>query len=387
MRRSVFLRLWSATSLLYLASGIVFPSFSLYMAYKGLSDLEIGLVSSAATLSSLVSTAMLGLYSDTVANREMLQSSIGVIISLILIAYLSINSFIEFILLHPLYMSLLFPYTTLSGAIAMDYISSSKGTLFGRFRTSGAVGWIIGTVLGGYILESLGYSYLFIITSIFFCASALVYMYGGVKQIGIRKFRRDNIKIRFPTKVLANSKLYSLLLSVFIASIGNPAYYTFLPLFMAKELGASPFTSYLAFSITPIAEIPAMTYFGFLSDKIGRRKVILLCLAAYPTRFLLTGLSPTPFYTIIVQLLHGLTFGGLYVTSTAYITEIVEDEEKGFALSLYTIATNTGGFMGSYMLAYILTVTNFRTMYMIAALISSLSIPLFTFIERISSSK
>lgn len=381
--RTVFQRLWIATLLLYLASGMIFPSFSLYMVYRGLSELEIGLVASVATLASLLSTVMLGLYSDAVADREMLQGSIGLVISLVLMAYLSADSFVEFILLHTLYMSFISPYATLSGTIAMDYISDHKGTFFGKFRTSGAVGWIIGTVLGGYILDSFGYSSLFIITSIFFCASAFLYIYGGVKQIGFKGFRRDYVKISFPTKVLANSKLYSLLLSVFTASIGNPAYYTFLPLFMTKDLEASSFASYLAFSITPIAEIPAMTYFGFLSDKIGRKKVIIACLAAYPARFLLTGVSTTPFYAISVQLLHGLTFGGLYVVSIAYITELVEDKERGFALSLYTIATNIGSFIGGYMLAYILTVTNFRTMYMIVALISSFSIPLFIVLERI----
>lgn len=382
---AAFLRIWSATLLLYLASGMVFPAFSLYMAYRGLSDLEVGIVASAATLISLLSAALLGLYSDMVANREILQGFIGVAIALVLATYLHAHSFPGFVVLHPTYMSLLSPYMTLSGAVAMDYITGSRGGLFGRFRTSGAAGWIIGTMLGGYVLSSLGYVHLFIVSSAFFLASAALYMYGGLKRGGFHIAGGGGLKRPIPWRVLTNSRLYPLLISVLVASIGNPAYYTFLPLFMTKDLEASPFVAYLAFSATPLAEIPAMVYLGSLSDRIGRRRVILICLSAYPVRFLLTGLSPTPHYAIVVQLLHGLTFGGLYVASTAYITESVRDDERGFALSLYTITANMGGFIGSYALAHVITILGFRAMYMVAALISGFSIPLFMILGRASA--
>ncbi|RJS87376.1 MFS transporter [Candidatus Bathyarchaeota archaeon] len=83
-------------------------------------------------------------------------------------------------------------------------------------------------------------------------------------------------------RVLTVKTAYTLYASVFTAWISTPAYYTFLPLFMTEDIETSKFLSSLAFSITPFAEVPAMLYLGSLSDRIGRRKVIALCLAAYP---------------------------------------------------------------------------------------------------------
>ena len=70
------------------------------------------------------------------------------------------------------------------------------------------------------------------------------------------------------------------------------------------------------------------------------------------------------------------------MVSTAYLSESVEEGERGFALSLYTISMNTGNFIGSYFLAYTLTLSGFRSMYIIAAIISSLSIPILLFLEH-----
>ena len=150
---------------------------------------------------------------------------------------------------------------------------------------------------------------------------------------------------------------------------------------MTQELRAPSFVSSLLFQSHPSNRILAMTYLGAISDEIDCRKVFLVCLAAYPIRFLLTSFFSSP--VIIMRLLHGLTFGGLYIVSTAYLSEVMKEEE-GFALSLYTIFMNMGNLVGNYLLASILSFSNFRIMYLAAAFISGLSIPIFLILERTS---
>jgi len=172
-----------------------------------------------------------------------------------------------------------------------------------------------------------------------------------------------------------------LLAAVAVASVSNPAYYTFLPLFVVRELGATPMAASLAFMITPFAEIPAMVALGSLSDRAGRLRAVALCLAAYPLRYSLTAASQAPSHAIVVQMLHGLTFGGLYVVSTAYLAEAAGGA-AGLALSLYTVASNLGGIAGGYLLAYVASLYGFRIMYLAAAAISSLSLPLLLMAKR-----
>lgn len=166
----------------------------------------------------------------------------------------------------------------------------------------------------------------------------------------------------------------SVTLALLVAAVANPAYYTFLPLYMVQELGASRLMASLAFSVTPVAEVPAMLLLGALSDRVGRRRVMTLCLAAYPLRFALTGVLRDPILVVAVQLLHGLTFGGLYVVTTAYLTE--ELGVAGVASSLYPVASSLGSMLGGYLLALTLASRGFHAMYMAAAAISGLSVPL-----------
>ena len=161
--------------------------------------------------------------------------------------------------------------------------------------------------------------------------------------------------------------------AAFIVLVTTPAYYSFLPLYITKVLGGDSLAASLAFSITPIAEVPAMIYLGALSDKVGRLKVIALCLAAYPLRYTLTSVSRTPAEAILVQLLHGLTFGGLYVASTAYIADEVGSRGAGLALSLYTASTTAGGLIGGYLLGCLVEREGYRAMYATAAALSLLS--------------
>lgn len=379
-------RLWLATMFLYMASGFTFPIFPLYMTYRGLRPFEVGLAASVATLVSIMPVAVIGRISDVV-NREKLQGILGVTLAALILAYIHAKTFLQFLALHPAYITIVYAYMTLSGAIAMDYIVTRRGTSFGRFRTSGAIGWIFGTLLGGWTVDNLGFTHVIMLSSAFFIISALLFGLGGLKSEAKRREKEKSVTYHVEAfrKVLFNRAAYTLYASVFVAWLTTPAYYTFLPLYMTKELGTTRFLSSIAFTVTPFAEVPAMVYFGSLSDKTGRRKVIALCLAAFPIRYILTvtaGLAGEPWLVVAAQLLHGLTFGGLYVVSVAYLSEAVDPDLKGLALSLYTIFSNIGSFIGNYTLGYIVDGYGFTLMYYVAALISSLSIPTLVILSK-----
>jgi len=381
-------RLWFATLFSYAALGFISPLIPLYMSYRGLSPLEVGLVASLATLVSILPVAVMGRISDII-NREKLQGMLGAGLALLTLIYTYASSLLDFMILQSAYMGLTYSYMTLSGAIAMDYIRTKRGTGFGKFRTSGSVGWIFGPFLGGLIADNLGFPLVFLSSSLFFLVSAFLFGIGGLKKRHVEKREspRSNRHMEAFKRVLTNRAAYTLYASVFTAWISTPAYYTFLPLFMTDEIGTSKSMSSLAFSITPFAEVPAMLYLGFLSDRIGRKKVIALCLAAYPMRYMLTVFTGNPWIIIGAQLLHGLTFGGLYVVSVSYLSEAVDEDLQGLALSLYSINSSIARFIGNYLLGFLVDNYGFVPMYYAAALISAFSIPILTLLSQQGSQK
>ncbi len=360
-------RLWVAMALLFLAAGVAYPLFPRYMSSRGLDSVEIGAVASTSALASTAAAVLLGFYSDSIGRREALQAAVCAALAGLMPVYSLAEGFGWFLFLHSAFTSLGGTAMALSGAVAMDYITDRRGARFGALRTSGAVGWVAGTLAGGYLVERAGYQMVFAASSLAYAAAALLY------GLGARRARQTAAGHAALTPLGWSAVL--LLAAVFVASVSNPAYYTFTPLYIVQELGGSELEASLAFAVTPFAEIPAMIALGALSDRVGRFKVLAACLLAFPLRYSLTGLLKDPASVIAVQLLHGLTFAGLYVVGSAYLADTAGGA-TGFALSLFTAAFNLGGVAGGYLLALVQARYGYTSMYLAAAALSTLSLPL-----------
>ena len=367
LRGAQALRLWVAMALLYVGAGSVNPLLSLYMSQRGLSDVEIGLLASAASVSSIAAALASGRASDAVERRDPLQADLCLGTALLAAAFTLARGFAGFAVVYPAYAALSFSSMSVAAAVAMER-AGARGGGFGAMRASGAAGWVVGTLAGGLLSQSVGFHAAFALASAAFAASALLY------GPGLPRASRRPAGGREPLSALRGGRPLATLLAILVASVANPAYYTFLPLYIVQGLGAPKLTASIAFSVTPFAEIPAMVALGSLSDRVGRRKVIAACLAAYPLRFGLTGLLSDPALVVGVQLLHGLTFGGLYVAATAYFTEELRGA-AGTAAGLYPLASGLGGMLGGYLLALVLASRGFRAMYAAAAAVSALSLP------------
>lgn len=94
---------------------------------------------------------------------------------------------------------------------------------------------------------------------------------------------------------------------------------------------------------------------GNLSDRFGRRPVLILSLAMLGVDYLITGLSPTIGWLFIGRTLSGMA-GASYPTANAYIADISPPEKRaanfglvGAAFGLgFVLGPALGGFVGEY---------------------------------------
>jgi len=369
-------RLTIAAFFHFSATGTISPLNALYMRSRGLSLLQLGEIISLSTMISLLLITLIGRISDKFG-RGRVQVVTGALLAILPLLYILANSFPDFLLLSISRSTVVGVYTPLSNAIAMDFIKDSKGKGFGRFRAIGAIGWVIGTFVGGVVSDWMGFSAVFICSSLFFLISLV---FNAKNALAPRRVSKEESQKRETQREL-NWQVYTLMIANVVIALTTPAYFTFLPLFMESTFNASKLYISLAFTITPFAEVPAMIYLGTLSDKIGREKVIAICLAGFPLRYLLTMLSGDPVQVIAVQLLHGVTWGGLHVVTTTYLSEITSEESRGFVLSTFSVVTRIGSIIGGYVLALVVEELGFIPMYTLVAVISSLSVPVFYFLK------
>ncbi|MGH0028550.1 MAG: TCR/Tet family MFS transporter [Myxococcota bacterium] len=94
---------------------------------------------------------------------------------------------------------------------------------------------------------------------------------------------------------------------------------------------------------------------GNLSDRFGRRPILLLSLAAYGLDYALMGLAPTLAWLFVGRLVAGIV-GGSYVTANAYIADVSAPEDRaknfglvGAAFGLgFILGPVIGGLLGEY---------------------------------------
>lgn len=94
---------------------------------------------------------------------------------------------------------------------------------------------------------------------------------------------------------------------------------------------------------------------GGLSDRFGRRPVLLFSLFGFGLNYILIGFAPTIIWLFIGRLLSGIT-GASYTTATAYVADISSPEKKaqnfgliGAAFGLgFIIGPSLGGVLGEF---------------------------------------
>lgn len=370
--------------LFYLAVGTIAPLVTYYMSLKGLSPFLIGIIVAVATLFGSLAAMLIGRVSDTIGRKNFLYLSILLFFTasvLFPFSESSIEFFIDALCYYPSFSIT----TALVIAMFFDSINEAQGTKFGKFRISGSIGWILGNLISSYITVHFPITYTFRFATLWATLGLILLLFIHENRRPSEELRRikssitRNLNIISLFKNLSESTtgfsliLLALLLFFFYSYIAS-SLGTFLPVYMRLDFKAPSFLVSLTFALMATAEIPAMIYFGKLSDKIGRLPVLLLSLLAYPIRLIITGFSTNLYLIIGIQLLHGLTFGAFFVVNMSLLNDYTPKEYRGFVIGVSAIFQTIGSILGSSINGYIISLYGFKIMYLSVAFISLLPI-------------
>jgi MFS transporter, DHA1 family, tetracycline resistance protein len=93
------------------------------------------------------------------------------------------------------------------------------------------------------------------------------------------------------------------------------------------------------------AQFFAAPAIGKLSDRVGRRPVLLVCLAGAAAGYVVFGIAGSLWILFLSRLIGGIT-GGSLSTASAYIVDVSKPEELAKAFSLVGLAWGIGLIMG-----------------------------------------
>lgn len=175
------------------------------------------------------------------------------------------------------------------------------------------------------------------------------------------------------------SPRFPIFMIVFVDVLGLGITIPVLPLYAQKQLGASAAQITLLTSIFFTAQFFASPFLGRLSDRIGRRPVLIFSQAGTLTALLMNGFAPVLLFLYISRVIDGLT-GGNITVAQAYLSDVTDEKNRTKGLGLINAAFGAGFVFGPAFGGLLAAQFGPRVPFFAAAFMSLTTIVLSTFL-------
>lgn len=145
----------------------------------------------------------------------------------------------------------------------------------------------------------------------------------------------------------------NLLIIALIAIVNMLGYGIIIPILYSysKRFGLSDFDNGLLFALFSICQFAATPIIGRLSDKYGRRPMLLISIVGTAVSFFMMAFAPNVIFLYIARALDGLTAGNIPV-AFAVISDSTKPEDRPRAFGMIGAAFNFGFIFGPAIAAF-----------------------------------
>ncbi|KJV41321.1 tetracycline resistance MFS efflux pump [Brevundimonas sp. KM4] len=157
----------------------------------------------------------------------------------------------------------------------------------------------------------------------------------------------DTVAARTQPPKLKTPALAVLFATVFINLVGFGLVVPLLP-FFAQSLKAEAWQITLMFSAYSLGQFFAEPFWGRLSDRIGRKPVLLMTLIANALGYLMLAFVPNIWLAIAVRLFTGLGAGNIS-TVQGYVADVTPPEQRAGRMGLIGAAFGLGFIVGPWL--------------------------------------
>lgn len=138
--------------------------------------------------------------------------------------------------------------------------------------------------------------------------------------------------------------------------------------YVMRDLGMSKATSGLLYTLTLLASGIGGVFFGFLADRIGRKRALMLSILTYSICSFASGLSTTVLMLAVFRFILGLGMGGEWNTGATLVAETWPDELRAKALSVVQSSWAIGYAMAALVAGIVLRYANWRMVFFVGIL-------------------
>jgi MFS family permease len=354
------------------------PTLPAYVEDIGGTAQQVGLVMGCFAIGLLLSRNWLGTLADKRSRK--LVVAIGTFVAGIApLGYFFVHSIPPLMAIRAFHGISIAAFTTGYSALVVDLSPvKQRGELIGYMSLAVPIGMAIGPALGGFLQYAYGYGYLFLV-------SAALGWLGLLLTSQVEEERHQTIlpspdlpdsqRNRSWGELLTSPSLLvpSLVLLLIGLVFGTLA--SFLPILIRAiklDLNAGLF-----YTAAAIASFAVRILAGKASDFYGRGLFITVSLVCYTLSMILIAFVGTPQGFILAAILEGSGGGLLIPMMLALISDRCYAQERGRVFAFCTTGFDLGIALAGPGMGFLSTFWGYRGMFVLAAILSVLSLLLF----------
>src|SRR5271170_1780772 len=144
--------------------------------------------------------------------------------------------------------------------------------------------------------------------------------------------------------------------------------YSLVLVYLMRDLGMSKGMAGFLNMLTLLASGIGGVFFGFIADRIGRKRALMLSILTYSICSFASGLSTTVLMLATFRFILGLGMGGEWNTGAALVAETWPDELRAKAIAVVQSSWAIGYALAAVVAGIVLHYANWRMVFLVGIL-------------------
>lgn len=346
------------------------PLLPLFARELGADPAVIGFVMGASTLTGIFVKLPAGASSDILGRRPLLIAG-ALVFATLPFTYLGVSALATLILLRFVHGSA----TAIFGPVASASLSdvapaSNRGTWLSTYSTAQGAGQAMGPVLAGYLIAAGRFDLAFVAAGIIGSAAPLIVAgWRGASEprphaARWQEFTRGVAEVGRDRLVLVTSGAQA---AQFVL---NGTLNAFLPLYGREVLGLTTTELGWLFGLQTITTLAIRPTIGFLSDRAGRRWVIVTGLLVCSSAVLLVSIVSNLTELVAAIVAYAAGVATTTAATSAYITDVTRRARYGAAHGVFGTIYDVGDALGPIVAGLLVVAVGYARMFQIMAMVA-----------------
>lgn len=327
-------------AVIFFAYGLILPYFPVWLDSRGLTPIEISVITSAPLFVRVIFTPAVAMLADRIANYRVVIVALAWSALGLALVVSQLFGYWAILAMGVGFLMCVGTMLPLTDTIAVSAVKTA-GLDYGSMRIWGSITFIVANFFGGVLIEAWGGS-----AGIWLIVSTLAMTALAAHLLPAPTPRSQNAprppahwRLSMPVKLL-RTRLFVLFLVAGGCIHGSHAtFYTFGALHW-QALGLSSAWVGALWAIGVIAEVALFAFSAGVARRLSPVQLILAGGAASVIRWTAMAFNPPLALLLPLQVLHALSYGAVQLGAVLFIARAVPHEGMGNAQAFYAVIAN-----------------------------------------------